>query len=294
MKHTINHMDETSEEKKSLKELWSEVELERQAPELSEVRKLEAYLGYDPDEGPEKLVANLMEARKRYGAEAVNEMAAESRDHAPQRLQDLNKDLQSSDNVVRILDFKAITAQLQTQSGQLIPPWRRAALAAKIAREVWKLPSGPIGTNKICELFEVSANLLTQSNWNQPSQPRELSAGFKEDETQERFRIVLHQPGETSRRFTLARLIGDYLTAQGDHILPATSASTSRQKFQRAFAQEFLCPFNDLMEFLDTNTPGEDDIEEASAYFNVSPLIITRTLENKGILEPEILAEIES
>ena len=165
---------------------------------------------------------------------------------------------------------------------------------ARVAREVWNLPSGPIGTDTICDLFEVSVDSLTESNQNQSPGLRELSAGFKEDEKQDMFRVVLHQPRETGRRFTLARLIGDYLAAPEGHLLPATAAKTSRQKFQRAFAQEFLCPFNDLMEVLNTNTPGEEDIEEASAHFNVSPLNITRTLEHKGILKPEFAVELES
>ncbi len=135
---------------------------------------------------------------------------------------------------------------------------------------------------------------LTGSNRNQPSGLRGLSAGFKKDEKQDMFRIVLHQPRETGRRFTLARLIGDYLAVPEGHLLLATPVKTSRQKFQKAFAQEFLCPFNELMEILNTNTPEEDDIEEASAHFNVSPITITRTLEHKGILKPEIPVELES
>ena len=294
VKSTIRRMSRTTGEETNLKELWSEVERERQAPELSEIRKLEAYLGYDPGEAPEELVGNLMNARERYGAEAVHEMAAASRNLAAQRLEELNADLQRSNNIVRMLDCRTITARLQTSSSQIAPPWRRAADAARAAREVWNLPSGPIGTNTISDLFGVSVDSLKESNQNQPSGLRELSAGFKEDEKQDRFRIVLHQPRETGRRFTLARLIGDYLTAPEGHLLPATAAKTSRQKFQRAFAQEFLCPFNDLMEVLNTNTPGEDDIEEASAHFNVSPLTITRTLEHKGLLKPEITVELES
>ena len=34
--------------------------------------------------------------------------------------------------------------------------------------------------------------------------------------------------------------------------------------FQRAFAQEFLCPFEDLMEYLQTERPDSDAIERAA------------------------------
>ena len=284
VKSTIKHISHTIGEETNLNKLWSEIERERLDPELSEVRKLEAYLGYDPDEAPEELIRNLMNARERYGAQAVHEIAAASRNLADQRLEELNADLRRSNNTVRMMECTAITARMQTSSSH--PPlWERAAQAANVARQVWNLPSGPIQTETICDLFGIPVNSLTENSQNQPSKLRgEISAGFREEE-QDRFRIVLHQPRETGRRFTLARLVGDYLTTPEGHLLPATAAKTSRQKFQRAFAQEFLCPFNDLMEVLNTTTPGENDIEKVSAHFNVSPPIITRTLEHKGILK---------
>ena len=293
--HTVRHLSRTDSEETSLKELWAEVERERQIPELHDLRKLEAYLGYDPGEAPEDLVTNLMDARERYGVEAVHEMAAASRDLAATRLSELNEDLQRSSNIVQVVGCRAITTQMKTWANNpSIPPWRRAAQAARTAREVWNLPAaGPIGTGTICDLFGVPKKYLTENNRNQPFDLRELSAGLRADETQDGFRIALHQPRETGRRFTLSRLIADYLNAPEGHLFPATQAKTSRQKFQRAFAQEFLCPFNDLMGFMNTSSPGEEDIEDAAAHFNVSPLTITRTLEHKGILEPEIPMELE-
>jgi len=46
-------------------------------------------------------------------------------------------------------------------------------------------------------------------------------------------------------------LVGDHLYAHAaDRVLPATDAGTARQKFQRAFAQALLCPFDTLRERL--------------------------------------------
>jgi Zn-dependent peptidase ImmA (M78 family) len=87
-------------------------------------------------------------------------------------------------------------------------------------------------------------------------------------------------------------LIADGLLAPDDErLLPAvTKAKTSRQKFQRSFAQEFLCPFDALMEKLGApsaeNPPEEDDIDDAAQYFNVSTRVIETTLANHGILPP--------
>jgi Zn-dependent peptidase ImmA (M78 family) len=85
-------------------------------------------------------------------------------------------------------------------------------------------------------------------------------------------------------------MIGDHLYfANQEKLLPATHAKTARQKFQRAFAQEFLCPIEALKQKLETSQPNEDDISNAAKYFYVSPLLVRTTLVNKGALDREAL-----
>lgn len=97
----------------------------------------------------------------------------------------------------------------------------------------------------------------------------------------------------TSRRFAFLRLVGDHLTSTPeDMLLPATEARTARQKIQRAFAQEFLCPFRDLRAFLGTDSPTDEHLEQAADTFRVSPLLVRTTLVNRGMLPRESLAGI--
>lgn len=70
-----------------------------------------------------------------------------------------------------------------------------------------------------------------------------------------------------------------------ERLLPATDTQTFRQKFQRAFAQAFLYPFDALQDKLGTKTPDDDDIADAAEYFQVSPLLVRHVLVNKGVLE---------
>ena len=72
-------------------------------------------------------------------------------------------------------------------------------------------------------------------------------------------------------------------------MLPATATKTARQKFQRAFAQQLLCPVDDLKGLVATNQPTDDQIEEAATEFDVSPLLIKTTLVNQGLLERQAL-----
>lgn len=98
--------------------------------------------------------------------------------------------------------------------------------------------------------------------------------------------------------------MGDALYApdEGRSLATATDARTGRQKFQRAFAQELLCPFDALSEFLDlreeadaldahddTNPPNEDRIEEAADYFDVSPRVVQSMLVNHRVLPCDVL-----
>jgi len=102
--------------------------------------------------------------------------------------------------------------------------------------------------------------------------------------------FYINQLPTTSRRFTTSRLIGDQLRfANGGRLFPATSTKTSRQQFQRAFAQEFLCPISALLEKIQSTEPDENDISEAADHFQVSPLMVKTTLVNHGHLEREAL-----
>jgi hypothetical protein len=104
------------------------------------------------------------------------------------------------------------------------------------------------------------------------------------------FDIYFDRHIPTTRRFAACRLLGDNLGfANQEKLLPATHAKTARQKFQRAFAQEFLCPIDALLEKIQTTEPNEDDITEAAGHFHVSPLLVKTTLVNHGQLDREAL-----
>jgi Zn-dependent peptidase ImmA (M78 family) len=68
-------------------------------------------------------------------------------------------------------------------------------------------------------------------------------------------------------------------------------AKTDRQKFQRAFAQSLLCPFEDLRYRVDLSGPQDDQIEAAARYYHVHRNVVRTLLVNKGFLPRETLAE---
>ena len=64
-----------------------------------------------------------------------------------------------------------------------------------------------------------------------------------------------------------------------------SAAKSERQKFQRAFAQAFLCPFADLLAYINTEEPTEEDIHAAARHFHVSERLIQATLYNNHLID---------
>lgn len=89
----------------------------------------------------------------------------------------------------------------------------------------------------------------------------------------------------TGRRFELARLLGDRIAGGLDERLsPVTRSHTYRQKLQRAFATELLCPFEALEAFLDGDY-SEQACEDAAQHFKVSERAVWTLLVNNDRLE---------
>ena len=271
--------------KTGLSVLWKELSGERLDSEATRWRTLEACMGYDADESPPGLVDSLQGVTESYGESAVHEMASASRDQAVAHMRALQQDAgKRADNTAEVSDFDRIRKRIEATAQQSAPPWKQALDAARIAREEWALDPGPISTSRLSELLAVH-------NWNEwePNQINgQLSAGFRDHDTPNRLRISLSGSHPQSRRFALSRLVADHFVSPDEEsLLPVTTANTSSQKFQRVFAQGLLCRFEDLMDFLGTLAPYEEDLDDAAAHFDVSPLLIGRTLVNNGIPERE-------
>ncbi len=272
-----------------LDELWREVLTESYDPEMAAWRKLEAILGYDPDDAPEQTIKALQGAASEYGPGAVEEMVAESTENAISDLEVLWGEPRSQALPLVIPGFDDLRSLISGIRSSLLP-WERATQAARIARKFWALGHGPIPTSKLAEILEVRNSYLESANGVRGP----MDAGFRSGDLN-KFSVFLMSHFQVNRRFSLLRLVGDHLTAPlNDKLLPAgPHAKTHRQKFQRAFAQEFLCPYSDLTAFLNSPEPSDEDIEDAAHHFNVSALMVKTILVNKDDLERSCLARTD-
>ena len=251
----------TSKEESGLSVLWADLMQERQDPDIAWWRQLEAAMGYDPDVAPEPLLTAIGTLMDHYGPDPVREVAAFSRDQTVSHLQELRKDADSNGAAVHVSRCSTIREQLTAQLREHDVDWERAAKAARIVHQAWGVKT-PVTTLMLSEIFEVPEGLIQDSP---AAGTSPVVAGFRDHDNPDQFQFSWNRRHPTSRRFALARLVADHIVApETELLLPSTDAATARQRFQRAFAQEFLCPFTDLMEYLQTARPDSDAIERAA------------------------------
>lgn len=254
--------------------IWHEVQEERENPDMLTMRKIEALLGFDPDSAEQTLLRLLIDDIDRFGEDAVTELAAasdpdKSRVYTSQKIMEMSVKYgvsRSSGNRITLHEKENNSRSL------VIPAWTRGEQTARSLRRQEHIGTNPIANHLLTEWFGLDVKFLDYTN-----DTPDLSFALDEDGNH---RVVLKQKLESGRRFALARIIGDQIMMQNSKILTlATDAYTDRQKAQRSFAAELLCPVEALEEFLDGDA-GDDRIVEAAHHFHVSEYVVRHVLEN--------------
>ena len=270
----------------NLAEVWSNIRAERADAGLKTRRKLEALMGFDPDEGSDDTIEALIQDAVSMGQQAMDEVAAEplTRGSAVVTAFRLREAAQQNGFDSTPRDAVRLNAGTALPISGQVPAWRRGAAAAQALRKQENLGANLVKNARLAQMAAVDENALN-------SGPLFPIFSFALDQSPARGRVVLRSKWETGRRFELARLIGDRAVGGADgQLLPATHSLTYRQKFQRAFAAEFLCPFDALEHSLQDDYSAEA-IQDAAEEFKVSPLTVRTALVNHGRLAREDLEE---
>ena len=268
-----------------LSELWTELRGERSDPEFSAIRKLEALAGYDPGKAPDGFIDALRTRATTDGAGAIDEIAAGFGGAAASAVDTIDQALTANGVEFRSEGISAL-AQARRRWQTAGAPHERAEEAAHHARDLWNLDrAAPVPDKTLTDIVGADPKLLREPG------DIPIPAARRGASPQNPSRVLLRSRYREGRRFELCRLIADAAQAtDGERLLPATTAKTSRQKFQRAFAQEFLCPVDALIKRLGTSHPEDDEIQAAAKHFQVSPLLVRTTLVNHKILPRDELA----
>lgn len=271
-------------DKKSLQALVTTLKAEREDPNTSQWRRLEARLGFDPDQAPDELIESTGIQAEKYGQDAVEEAIMATPGLEASRI--LENGIEAARTSRTRCDFSSIIEVIgPTSHSHTQAPWIAAEQMAQQVRVATGTNNGPIINRRLAEILGTSEHQLRRQSV-QHRHPYGLRLAVDDDNRNQS--ILLRT---SNRRFELCRALGDYLWSNGA-MGPLASSKTVRQKFQRAFAQSLLCPFDDLRDYLN-NHFDDDGISSAARHFDVSELVVRTLLANKGEINQNFEEELE-
>jgi hypothetical protein len=273
-------------DREALRTLVGALRSERSDPEITQWRRLEAQMGFDPDQAPEWLIREVGKFSVQYGSTGIEEAVQAHPGIDAAKV--LTREIKVTSDSGWDCDFTSVIRLAGSPTfDEMLPPWRIAEEVAQRVRQSIGVTSGLIDDTALADLADVSPHALESVRGDQ------LEYGLRLGTRTPRSKLSFHTRAATSRRFELGRAIGDAIWGQ-DVIGPLASSKTARQKFQRSFAQNLLCPFHELMGFLQTSNPTDDDMADAAQYFDVSEKVIRTTLMNNDVLERDFQGSVEA
>lgn len=283
----IGRLDALEVKNTELHQLWAEVVRERNDSSLAKWRRLEASAGFDPGELSEDSFKIISQFEINAGRMAAAEVAACCRGSDPKPIFASVSNQASSARVRARIPALTVSKSYRNLSYE---PWQDGRMLANDVRRAFGLGSEPISSKKLSDILS-----MPKSSFDRSKEENEnlLGLAIKQDDGDE-LRFSFQRSNSTGRRFEAARLLCDaLLVPKGEKFMPSTDAKTSRQKIQRAFAAEFLCPIESLKAFVGTDS-STSNIERAANHFEISPLAIASHLTNHRVLSPERLSEFNS
>ncbi len=257
-----------------VRDLRAEIQLEQQDPEAARRCRFEARAGMTTGDATDEWFARVEQLASDIGERATEDILAENADIA--KLEESVSALKQSNRIVNFPVLQAIAVQNASEL-----PWQRGVRAATSMRSELGLNSGPIANGAFKELLGVVLPLSADNVM--PGMVGAYRLGAHSNQA----RVLVRSPRLQSQRFYLARLLGigaGTLNHATDVMLPITDAGTALQKFTRAFAQEFLCPWDELKSFIEEEGTSDDSIARAADHYDVSERLIETALVNHHMM----------
>jgi hypothetical protein len=253
----------------NLHALWDDLQAERADETTAYFRRLEARLGFDPDEIDEDLIKSYIDDAQAIGEGALEEIAAHSSQSGAEvhmiRAAELKDIAQREGFKSSGKDAIQLSPEAQSHVPRLgeVPAWQVGKAAADQLRAQENLGLDPVPNKRLADLAGTQSRAITNTD----KHFKEFSFVINSDA--KAAHVALRSKWETGRRFDLARLIGDRLFPTGESLCPATRTHSYRQKVQRAFAAHFLCPVQAIDAML-SDDDSEDGKQDIANHFLVS------------------------
>lgn len=258
--------------------VWRRITAERADPALSKCRRLEAMLGFNPDEAPEQVVQDLNDLSTEAGPSAVDELAWACAGRHPAVMLTKTAEIARSSKGIEgwiVVPQSVLESSNQRTGNEL--PWARGHRLARACREYVGFGRSPVSDAELAETLSLAATEMSDDA-PAPAQSTELSLAIRNpDKRHDKF--LFHTSRRYTRRFEAARFLADaFLAHPDDRWLLGTRAGTARQQAQRAFANEFLAPIDSLREFLGGDR-SDEHLEEAAVHFGLTSNAVRRHLD---------------
>ena len=202
MENVLARLDHTGIRDTNLHRLWNDLGVERRNPENTRFRRLEAQMGYDPDELDDSAVRYHLNDAVWLGEEALGEIAGDAALHGQGQSQMLSA--QEVSSVAQQSGFDADmndvvelpVTDFLLQPGD-VPAWRVGAGAARILRHQLDMDGQPVSNVRLCELIGTTVRAISDTG--------RLSNALSFVLTQDGCgaRVALRSKWETGRRFEL-------------------------------------------------------------------------------------------
>lgn len=276
----LSRLDATGITNTALASLWQEVQEELADSYASQYRRREAELGFDPDECPEDLVQDALNLAEQMGDKTFSEVA-------PAYTEDILEAGSLSAKIDELIQEPGFDGKPQVPVDHSASqdfsksPWQKANEVASHLRDAIGIAEEPVTDDQLYDLLGLQK--AEYEAFDPPRQRRRISIAVPSGQTG--FKFYTRKRNPHGKRFELARFIGDYLLYGNceESWLANTDLRTSRQKYQRAFAAEFLCPLNSLRAYLN-NDYSESAMEDAAEQFKVSLKTVESILTNNGLI----------
>lgn len=285
---TLARLDAVGLANTHLHELWSEIRREREDPDLTAVRKLEAQLGYEPDEAPDGLLKRLAGLSATAGAMAVAEIATlcagVPADRTVAEIGRIEAFAEEAGADGRISSPPGLSRKSVDNGRSTLLPWQRGWRLASETRRAFGFGGGPLTDEKVAGMLG-----LPEASLKAPLAGKAPLGLAVRGRRSDKVKILFHKWNRPGLRFEAARLFADHiLTPLSEIWLPATDTRTARQKVQRAFAAELLCPIEDLKGLLDGDYSPQS-IDAAIEDFGVSVQVVEWQLTNHGLVPAGVM-----
>jgi len=199
---TLARLNATKIAETQLHGLWEEIREERKNPALSAQRRIEAMIGFDPDEFPDGVLGQFEKLIPEAGVSAVTEIAPVCATNDPAgTLKTIIESTAASGIDGRIND-RLKPESLPVENG--MPAWERGWKLAKQARNRLGLDGEPISDDMLCDLLGLPSDSMKNTK---DSSPRKLIGIAIRGEDPSALRFFPRKPRKTGRRFEFARIL---------------------------------------------------------------------------------------